>query len=262
MWIWSVSYCRSNQTLWTLLCPVKIPPSCPHQQQTVCSGLRETLSWSVLSQPKANFIPINCLSLPGFNTVSRWQGKLACRLCSSQCPTIHTCDMPGQLICTLAGRSYCIQSFIGRNYQRTHLIPLYQPPCMEEIQNENPCNLRLPLKCPHFKLGLLNFCPLHLHCWCSTDIFTLSHSAVDSPKPQVVPSLLLVELGAEPSLLLIHVHEISDLQFSLVILNYILNYNKFFCLVIHWLLSALLIYLFIYSFNFLWAVQLHFTNLL
>ena len=49
----------------------------------------------------------------------------------------------------------------------------------------------------------------------------------------------------------------SDFLSSLVIFNY----HEWLCLVIRCQLSALFIYLFIYSFNFLWAVQLSYIRL-
>ena len=65
---------------------------------------------------------------------------------------------------------------------------------------------------------------------------------------QIVPTLPPVESRAEASASCAHAHKISDIQFSLVILNY----NEYLCFVIWRLLSALFIYLFFfYSFNFL-----------
>ena len=55
-----------------------------------------------------------------------------------------------------------------------------------------------------------------------------------------------------PSLLLVHAHKISDLQFSLVILTTMSASALLFS-------NYYLHYLFIYSFDFLWTVQLHYT---
>ena len=60
-----------------------------------------------------------------------------------------------------------------------------------------------------------------------------------------VPSRPPVELGAEISIPLVHTHEISNIQFSLVI----------FGLVIQRQLSPVSNYLFTTSFNFPWVIQ-------
>ena len=46
-------------------------------------------------------------------------------------PRMYAPDMPGLLICTRAGRNYCIQSFTVGNCQKILCTPLYQPPCMK-----------------------------------------------------------------------------------------------------------------------------------
>ena len=69
-------------------------------------------------------------------------------------------------------------------------------------------------------------------------------------RTQVVPHFHQSSWEQNHQLSLTHAHEISDLQFSLVNLNY-----KCLGLFIWWLLSAL----FNYLFSFLWAIQLHYN---
>ena len=74
---------------------------------------------------------------------------------------------------------------------------------------------------------------MHLCGLFSTDVFTLSHPAVNTLKrTQVIPHFRPSCQKQKHQLSLEHVHEISDLQFSYVI----------FVLVLQWLLSALFIY--------------------